>query len=165
MKPSDRRMTAEFTTQSPEQTQALGRLLGGLLRQPTVIGLSGPLGAGKTLLAQGITAGVGVSGYVKSPSFTLVHLYRGRMPVYHLDVYRLDDPGEIEDLGFDEMQNEGSIVIVEWADRVERYMPPERIDVSILRNASGALSRSVRVTGYGDGPMRVVESLAGGPPS
>lgn len=157
-------MTAEFTTRSPQETLALGQHLGGLLHQPAVIGLSGPLGAGKTLFAQGIAAGLGVSGYVKSPSFTLVHVYRGRMPVYHLDVYRLDDPREIEDLGFDEMQSEGSVVIVEWADRVEQYMPPERIDVSIFRTANGALSRSVRVTGYGDGPVRVVESLLGGTP-
>ncbi|MGE5484099.1 MAG: tRNA (adenosine(37)-N6)-threonylcarbamoyltransferase complex ATPase subunit type 1 TsaE [Ignavibacteriales bacterium] len=160
---SDRKTaTRRFTTRWPAETSGLGNRLGRLLQCPAVIGLSGELGAGKTLFAQGVALGLGVRGYVKSPSFTLALVYRGRMTVYHLDVYRLDDPAEIEDLGFYEMQREEAVILVEWADRVAAFMPPERIEVLITRDCGEDLSRRIQITGYGEVFSRLVESLRGG---
>ena len=126
------RVSREFLTHSPDETLALAKAIGEAISSPVVIGLIGPLGAGKTLFARGLAAGLGVNGRVTSPSFTLVHTYRGRMTVHHLDVYRLDDPTDLEGLGFDEMLDD-AVVIVEWADRVERLLPRERLDVVIER--------------------------------
>lgn len=159
MSHDSRLTTRRFITELPADTAGLGAHLGRLLHCPVVIGLSGVLGAGKTLFAQGLARGLGVEGYVKSPSFALVLIYSGRMTVYHLDVYRLEDPAEIEDLGFYEMQREEAVVIVEWADKVSSFMPAERIDVRIERGISGDLSRRIEITGYGEPFAGLVESL------
>lgn len=95
-----------------------------------------------------------------SPSFTLVHTYRGRMTVHHLDAYRLDNPAEIEDLGFHEML-EGAVVVVEWADRVERFMPRERLDVVIrtMRGGGADESRLIRITAHGRVHCALIERV------
>ncbi len=155
-------MSRRFTTRRPAETTGLGNRLGRLLRCPAVIGLSGELGVGKTIFAQGVAAGLGVEAYVKSPSFTLVHVYHGRMTVYHLDTYRLQDPAEIEELGFYEMQEEEAVILVEWADRVSRFLPPERIDILIERDRGEDLSRRVEITGHGETLAGVVEALGEG---
>lgn len=111
-------------THSPDQTLALGRGLGALLQAGDVIGLIGPLGAGKTQLVKGIAAGLGVHGSaVNSPTFIIVNEYDGRLHVFHIDAYRLRGPGELAGLGFEEMYTGGGVLIVEWADRVRDIMP------------------------------------------
>ncbi|NPV69514.1 MAG: tRNA (adenosine(37)-N6)-threonylcarbamoyltransferase complex ATPase subunit type 1 TsaE [Firmicutes bacterium] len=153
---------SEFLTNSPDETLALAGRIGEAIRFPAVIGLSGQLGAGKTLFARGLAGGLGVKGHVTSPSFTLVHTYRGRMTVHHLDVYRLDNPAEIEDLGFHEMLDE-AVVIVEWADRVERFMPSERLDVVIERvgrEEAPANTRHITMTARGEAHCGLVRGLS-----
>lgn len=104
---------------SEEATLRFGRALGASLAGPAWIGLFGPLGAGKTRLVQGVAAGLGYAGRVRSPSYVLEHRYPGRLPILHLDLYRLDAAGA--DLEADWEESDG-VVLVEWAERVPR--PP-----------------------------------------
>ncbi|MBI2123244.1 MAG: tRNA (adenosine(37)-N6)-threonylcarbamoyltransferase complex ATPase subunit type 1 TsaE [Armatimonadetes bacterium] len=120
-----------ITTTSARETEALGRRLGALLRSGDVIALSGDLGAGKTALAHGIAEGVGASGYVASPTFTLVREYSGPVPIYHVDLYRLDTPRQIEDIGLDEILERPGIVVIEWAEKAARWLPKEHLWVTI----------------------------------
>lgn len=107
------------TTDSAEQTRALGRLLGGLLRQPLVIRLCGDLGAGKTCLTQGLAAGLEVPAEepVTSPSYTLLNQYQGRLALNHFDLYRLQQEDDLIDLGFEETLDAEAVTVIEWADR------------------------------------------------
>jgi tRNA threonylcarbamoyladenosine biosynthesis protein TsaE len=106
-------------TSSPEETRELGRLLGRIIDAPTAILLSGELGAGKTCLIQGLATGLGVAAgqAVTSPSYTLMNFYRGRLDLYHFDLYRLSDPDELVDIDFDEYIYGSGVTVVEWADR------------------------------------------------
>lgn len=107
------------TTDSAEQTRALGRLLGGLLRQPLIIRLCGDLGAGKTCLTQGLAAGLEVPAEepVTSPSYTLLNQYQGRLALNHFDLYRLQQEDDLIDLGFEETLDAEAVTVIEWADR------------------------------------------------
>jgi len=123
----------ETRTKSPEDTVRLGRILGKMLDQGMVVALSGGLGAGKTLLVKGIAGGLGVEdeGEVASPSFVLVNEYSGRFPVYHVDLYRLENPFEVEDLGWEEFFSGSGVTLVEWADKIPLVLPEERIEVQL----------------------------------
>ncbi len=110
-----------MVSQSPEETIGLGRRIGQDLRGGEVIALVGPLSSGKTHLVKGIASGAGgvdCSG-VNSPTFVIVNEYAGRLHIYHVDAYRLGSVAEFEMIGFDEFCHPGSVVIIEWADRVE----------------------------------------------
>ena len=109
-----------FKTAGMEETMRFGKKLGMLLSPGDVVALVGELGAGKTTLVKGIVQGLGVTDRraVKSPTFSLVHTYEGRMPVYHFDAYRLEDTQEMLDIGSDEMISGDGVAIVEWADKV-----------------------------------------------
>jgi tRNA threonylcarbamoyladenosine biosynthesis protein TsaE len=159
---SQPRATRLFKTRSPEETYLLGLNLGRLLSRPAVIGLSGPLGAGKTLFARGIARGLGVEDYVKSPSFTFVHEHRGRLPMYLVDVYRLNDPSEAEDIGLCEILEEEAVVVIEWADKVSALMPQERIDVAMKWDAGDESSRDIVLTGHGYAFAGIVERVGRG---
>jgi len=125
-----------LTTTSPEATQAFGRSIGEALEVGDVVLLGGTLGAGKTTLTQGIAWGAGVTEYAHSPTFVLVHEYAGRIPIYHLDLYRfdgaasVDDLAEVEDLGIDEMLETGACV-VEWAERATAVFPGDFLEISL----------------------------------
>lgn len=112
-------LQGEYLTSSEEETFRLGEELGARFAGKEVVLLSGELGAGKTVFAKGIALGAGVAdtGCVCSPSFTLINVYQGRHTVYHIDLYRLENPDEIEDLGWEDYLGEG-IVIIEWAERL-----------------------------------------------
>ncbi len=117
-------------THSPEQTEALGRRLGGRLRAGDVVALSGPLGSGKTVLARGLAVGTGAGGYMASPSFVLIREYAGPLRVYHVDLYRLERPEELETLGLEELLDGMGVVIVEWADRAPVLLPREHVHIT-----------------------------------
>ena len=108
-------------TNSPEETIELGRKLGSQLKGGEVIALCGPLGSGKTHLIKGIAAGLGAedSKIVNSPTFVIVNEYIGRLDIYHIDAYRLNSVSEFEMLGFDDFCYPHSVVLIEWADKVE----------------------------------------------
>jgi tRNA threonylcarbamoyladenosine biosynthesis protein TsaE len=113
-------------THSPEETGALGEQLGALLRASDAVLLSGELGAGKTCLTQGIARGLGVLDVVCSPTFVLVGDYRGRERLYHADLYRLDDPAEVQVLELDRSTEDG-VLVVEWPERAMRCLPREHL--------------------------------------
>lgn len=104
---------------------AWGERLGASLHAPALVTLDGDLGAGKTTLAQAICAGLGVAEPVTSPTFALVHQYRGaRAMVFHLDLYRIDRPEDLQNLGWDEILGATAVVLVEWPERAGRTLPP-----------------------------------------
>jgi len=120
-------------THSPAETVALGRRLGAELGVGACVAVVGPLGAGKTVFIRGLALGLGVDDErgVCSPTYVLVHEYAGRVAVYHLDLYRLDDAAaELAGLGLEEMLADG-VVLIEWADRAAAALPPGRLDVRI----------------------------------
>lgn len=106
------------------ETERLGRALAELVAPNVVIGLAGPLGAGKTRLARAIAEALGVAPEaIASPTFVLIHEYDGRVPVFHFDVYRLTSPAAFEDLGVSDYWRAGGVCLVEWADRVRELLP------------------------------------------
>ena len=118
-------------TDSPEATRALAAALGAVLEAGDVVALVGDLGAGKTAFAQGLASGLGVVGPVTSPTFTIVQEYDGRLPVAHVDVYRLNSVQDLYDLGFDELVDDGRVTIVEWGDLVTPALPADHLVVRI----------------------------------
>lgn len=138
--------TAETVeTRSVEQTEAFGRRLGERLVAGDCVALIGELGAGKTVLARGIARGLSVADgrIVSSPTYVLVHEYEGRLPVHHVDLYRLAEPrAELAELGVEEMLAEG-VVLIEWADRAAGALPAPRWQVSIA--ATGPNSRRLEL--------------------
>jgi len=118
---------------SREETLALGERLGPLLGAGDVVALIGPLGSGKTVLTKGIARGLGLADErtVTSPTFTLIHEYAGRRRLYHFDAYRLDGPGQMIELGCEEIFAGEGVSVVEWADRVAACLPEEYLEVQI----------------------------------
>jgi tRNA threonylcarbamoyladenosine biosynthesis protein TsaE len=109
---------------SEAETERLGRALAGVVRPGVVIGLVGPLGAGKTRLVRAVVEGLGVDQLaIASPTFVLIHEYEGSLPVYHFDAYRLDSPQAFEDLGVADYWDAGGVCLVEWADKVRGLIP------------------------------------------
>lgn len=130
-------------------TSALGRYLGENARPGEVITLAGSLGAGKTTLTQAIGQGLQVpqTCYITSPTFSLLHEYPGRLPLYHLDLYRLSDETEIEDLGLLEYLYGPGLSVIEWPDRLGSLMPDDRLHIElILLNETARLAE---ITGHG----------------
>lgn len=113
-------MNLQFTTHSANDTLSLGEKIGKHLKSGDIVFLFGDLGAGKTTLTQGIARGLGVAKeeYVRSPTFTLVNEYRGKAPVFHIDLYRIESAGELEDLGLEEVFSIEGISIIEWAEKL-----------------------------------------------
>ena len=120
-----------FRTGSADATRTLAAALGPLLEPGDVVALVGDLGAGKTVFAQGVARGLGVRGPVTSPTFTIVQEYEGRLPVAHVDVYRLDRVQDLYDLGFDELIDDGRVTIVEWGDLIAQALPADHLIVRI----------------------------------
>lgn len=123
---------AEWSTMttSAEVTRAVGAALAGLLVVGDVLVLAGDLGAGKTVLAQGIGAGLGVAEPVVSPTFTIMREYEGRIRLHHLDVYRFDRLQEAIDLGLDERFDE-AVTVIEWGDGVRAVLPADRLEITL----------------------------------
>lgn len=121
------------SSSSPEETRILGASLAPVLLPGDVISLSGDLGAGKTVFVQGLGRALGVETPVTSPTFTLIHEYRGRYPIVHLDIYRLDSYQEVLDLGYEELLNPDGVLVVEWGDAVAPLLPRRYLGVEILR--------------------------------
>jgi len=136
----------EFTTHSAEETIALGRTLVPLLSPPKLVLLRGDLGAGKTTLVKGIAEAFGAASAedVTSPTFTLIHEYRSaKATLFHLDLYRVDTPRELETLGLDDLISDNSILLIEWGEKFARFKR-ER-DVEIILEPIGEDSRQIRV--------------------
>ena len=124
-------MPVVATTTSVDETRALAEALAGLARPGDVVVLAGDLGAGKTAFVQGFGRGLGVQERITSPTFTLVHVYDGRLPIHHLDVYRLEQLSEALDLGLPEMLDEGGVVLIEWGDAILPVLPHDFLEVRL----------------------------------
>ena len=119
-----------ITTRKSGETEAIAAALGEMLRVGDLVVLVGDLGAGKTTFAKGVARGLGVTEPVTSPTFTIVQEYNGRVPIAHVDVYRLDRLQELHDLGFEEMLD-ARVVLVEWGDMIGPVLPGERLEVRL----------------------------------
>ncbi len=129
-------MTREITTHSAEETMAFGRTLTELLAPPKLVLLRGELGAGKTTLVKGIAAAFEAAAEedVTSPTFTLVHEYRGpRVVVYHIDLYRVDTARELETLGLDDLRSDNSILLIEWGEKFPRFQNERDLEIGLER--------------------------------
>jgi tRNA threonylcarbamoyladenosine biosynthesis protein TsaE len=141
-----RNLLRETTTHSAEETVAFGRTLVELLSPPRMVLLRGDLGAGKTTLVKGIAAAFEAAAEedVTSPTFTLVHEYRGpRANLYHIDLYRIDTPRELETLGLDDLRSENSVLLIEWGEKFPRI----EWDVEIDLERTGENGRRIRING------------------
>jgi tRNA threonylcarbamoyladenosine biosynthesis protein TsaE len=152
-----------LATSSPEETRAVGRSVAAFLGPRDVVSLTGDLGAGKTTFVQGAAEGLGVAEPVLSPTFTLVRRYRGSLPVYHLDVYRLERMQDVLDVGLEEILDEGAVVFIEWGDTIDPLLPPEQLQVVLTLPTEGD-TRLLELTWHGrtwagriDGLVQAVE--------
>ncbi len=119
----------------PEDTFALGKKIGQEARPGDLYTLTGDLGTGKTVFTQGVAAGLGIKEPVTSPTFTIVQIYEeGRMPLYHLDIYRIDDISEMEEIGYEDYFYGDGLCIIEWAELIEELLPENRMQVTIEKN-------------------------------
>ena len=128
-------MTGIYETNSPEETLALGEEFGRKAEKGLIIALTGDLGVGKTLFSKGFAKGLGITEPVSSPTFTIVKVYEGgRLPFYHFDVYRISDPDEMDEIGFDEFIFGDGASLIEWADLIEEIIPEEAVRITIEKN-------------------------------
>jgi tRNA threonylcarbamoyladenosine biosynthesis protein TsaE len=142
-------VSASTVTHSVEETRALGRAIGSLLAAGDVVLLAGGLGAGKTELTKGIAEALGVQGPVASPTFTIAQRHAGRVPLLHVDIYRLDRVQELLDLGLEEELDE-VVTVVEWGDVAAAHLPRERLEIRLERGAADD-DRHVTVSPEGPG--------------
>ena len=129
-------MTREFTTNSPEETIALGLELATLLSPPKLVLLKGDLGAGKTTLVKGIAQGFQAAAEedVTSPTFTLVHEYRGpAATLYHIDLYRIDTQRELDTLAIDDLMGQNAILLIEWGEKFRRFERERDVEITLER--------------------------------
>ncbi|SHM30117.1 tRNA threonylcarbamoyladenosine biosynthesis protein TsaE [Caldanaerovirga acetigignens] len=145
-----------FETKSVVETQELGEKLGSLLSKGDLVALKGDLGAGKTAFARGITRGVGSEDFVTSPTFTIINEYGGDVPVAHIDVYRLSDAGELEEIGFRDYLKE-YVVIIEWADLVIDILPEEILWVEL--ETIGEQERRIIFTAKGKKYEKILQEM------
>ena len=142
----------DLISHSATQTRRLGYRLGALLQPGDVIGLEGPLGTGKTCFVQGIGQALGVQDDITSPTFTLINEYRApqqKMPLFHIDVYRVDEPAELEGLGIWDYLYDDGVCAVEWADQIRECLPREILWVS-LRHHRDDSRRGIVLEAHGE---------------
>jgi tRNA threonylcarbamoyladenosine biosynthesis protein TsaE len=151
----------ELRVGSKLHTVRLGELLGQAVGPGDVVVLSGPLGSGKTVFVQGMAQGLGAdSSQVHSPTFTLLHTYPGRLPLYHFDLYRLDSSDELLRLGFDEYLFDGEgVSAVEWGDKFADMMPEQALWVSFSTVPEEPSQRCIRLSAEGPEARRVLERV------
>jgi tRNA threonylcarbamoyladenosine biosynthesis protein TsaE len=154
-------MEGSLSTTAAQETRSLGRALGSCARPGTLVALIGPLGAGKTELAKGVAEGLGVTSVVNSPTFVLMNEHLGRLRLFHIDAYRLDDPEEAVAAGlFDDRQAAG-VAVVEWADRLGGRLPAERLELTMIPEPDGSDTRRIRWRAIGPAHTRLAgEALA-----
>jgi tRNA threonylcarbamoyladenosine biosynthesis protein TsaE len=151
--------TVVARTASVDGTRDLGAAVASLARPGDVVVLAGDLGAGKTAFVQGFGRALGVQERITSPTFTLVHVYEGRLPIHHLDVYRLDQLNEALDLGLAEMLDEGGVVLIEWGDAILPVLPHDLLEVR-LTFGPGDDDRQLAIRPVGPGWAARADALA-----
>lgn len=136
----------EYLSHSPEETEAIGEALANQLKPDTVVALRGGLGMGKTAFTRGLARGLGYTGRVTSPTFTIVNEYSGKTPLFHFDMYRLGSEDELFDIGWDDYLTRGGVCAVEWSERMADLLPEDAVIVSIARG-EGENERVITIEG------------------
>lgn len=144
-----------WITGSAEETQKIAERLAEVLMPGDLLTLEGDLGAGKTTFTKGLAKGLGVKRNVNSPTFTIVKQYKGRLPLYHMDVYRLEDSDE--DIGFSEYFDGEGVSVVEWAQFIEEYLPKERLEVTI--RSIDEQTRNIEFHAIGDRYLNILNEM------
>ena len=129
-------------TNSPEETYEFAKKIGQTLSSGCTIALDGGLGAGKTVFVQGLAAGLGIDKPITSPTFTIVRQYQGRLPLNHFDVYRIEEPEELYEIGFSEYLGDGQVAVIEWAERIGALLPENTV--------------FIKMTGAGEEPREIL---------
>lgn len=141
--------TGTLHSDSPDRTRAIGAALGAAAGPGALIALVGPLGAGKTQLAKGVAGGLEVTSVVNSPTFILMNEHVGRLRLFHVDAYRLGDPDEALAAGLFDERQAGGVTVIEWADRLDGWLPSERLDLAITPDPARSDTRSIRWRAHG----------------
>lgn len=143
-------------TESPEATMELAEKLGKTVQPGDVITLEGDLGAGKTSFTKGLAKGLGVKRVVKSPTFTIIKEYKGRIPLYHMDVYRMED--DMEDLGLDEYFYGEGVSVIEWPSMIQSQLPEDRLVIALSH--LGETSREISIQATGSRSFELTKELS-----
>ena len=140
----------DYISHSEAETEDLGRRLAALLSPGAVVAYRGDLGMGKTAFTRGLARGLGYEGRVTSPTFTIVNEYEGAgLPLFHFDMYRLEGPGDLFDIGWEDYLDRGGVCAVEWSERVEEALPEDAVTVAIARCPDHENWRAITVEGAG----------------
>lgn len=142
----------KFITSSPEETVALGKKIGGMLKNGDVIAMQGTLAAGKTTITKGIAAALGIEDTITSPTFCLISEYQGKMPLYHMDVYRLNGAEDFAELGTDDMIYGNGVSIIEWSEKIIRELPRKTILLKITPQEDG--TRLIEIDNWQNGEIK-----------
>ena len=140
----------EHLSHSVTETEELGTALAKHLRAGSVIAYLGDLGAGKTAFTRGLARGLGCTGRVTSPTFTIVNEYEGHIPLFHFDMYRLSDADELFDIGWDDYLSRGGVCAVEWSERISEEIPSDAVIVTIRRCEENEDWRRITIEGVQD---------------
>lgn len=125
----------EYFSNSPDETKTIAKQFAATLKRGDLVTLDGDLGAGKTAFVQGIADGLGINDYVNSPTFTIVNCYSADIPLYHFDVYRIDDCDEMYEVGYDEYVGGDGIAVIEWAENITSILSVPRYAVKIEKDS------------------------------
>lgn len=147
----------KLTVNNLKDTEQIGKIISRCLEKGTVLCLDGDLGVGKTALTQFIAKNFGVEEYITSPTFTIIKEYEGRLPFYHMDVYRIDSEDDMYDLGYDEYIYSEGVTIIEWSHKIKGILPDEKIDIVIQRLSDS--SRLMTIVGKGKVYDKIAEEL------
>ncbi|MCK9555221.1 tRNA (adenosine(37)-N6)-threonylcarbamoyltransferase complex ATPase subunit type 1 TsaE [bacterium] len=139
-------MTDKFISYSQDDTRALAGKVADKIQKGDVVALFGELGAGKTCFVQGFARAFGITGIVNSPSFAIVNVYEGRMPVYHMDFYRIDSPDEIRAIGCEDYFYGDGVCFIEWAEKAKGIIPPNRKEIYI--KIINKTEREIKIKGF-----------------
>lgn len=148
-------MVYEWHVYGVEETQCFAEMLGSRLAPGDLLALEGDLGAGKTTFTQGLARGLEVRGTVNSPTFTIIKEYQGRLPLYHMDVYRVGE--DVDSLGLDDYFFGEGVTVVEWASLIEEVLPPERLTVTL--RTTGESARLIQLVPEGDRYVKLCEEI------
>ena len=150
----------ELHTKSQEETIQLGKQLGEKIFENSCIILEGDLGAGKTTLTKGIALGLGIERVIKSPTYTLIREYRkGRLPLFHMDMYRIEESGGASEVGLEEYFYAGGVCVVEWAQYIKDELPSTFLTVQIDRVGDAESERVIRLIPHGNVYEELIQTL------
>jgi tRNA threonylcarbamoyladenosine biosynthesis protein TsaE len=140
----------KLISHSEKETQLIGRNLGKLLDKGDIVCLNGDLGTGKTVFVKGLAKAIGIDEYITSPTFTIVNEYDSEIPLYHFDVYRINSPDEMYEIGFEEYIDNKGIVVIEWADIISEIIPEENVHVLISKFDKNYDLREIEISFNGE---------------